>query len=110
MDDALDLYRLAEQASFSPYHFHRVYAALMGETMTETLRRMRMHRAVKLLTSNISLPQPARAQGASRRIPATIRPKRSGNAVAPPSNRAAEEYRSEYLISSYSKTYPPISI
>ena len=56
LDSAVDLHRLAEEANFSPYHFHRVYAALMGETVTETLRRMRLHRAaVKLLTSRDSL-------------------------------------------------------
>jgi AraC family transcriptional regulator len=61
LDDALDLYRLADEASFSPYHFHRVYAALMGETVTDTLKRMRLHRAaVKLLASSDSLARLAR--------------------------------------------------
>lgn len=42
-DVALD--RLAAIACFSPFHFHRIYHALQGETVTESVRRMRLHRA-----------------------------------------------------------------
>ena len=45
LDEPLDLARLAEVACFSPYHFHRIYRYLMGETPAETLRRLRLHRA-----------------------------------------------------------------
>ncbi|MBI3496232.1 MAG: AraC family transcriptional regulator [Proteobacteria bacterium] len=45
LDDPLDLGRLAEVACFSPYHFHRVYRAIAGETTADTLRRLRLHRA-----------------------------------------------------------------
>ena len=52
LDDTLDLHRLAEEAHLSPYHFHRVYVAMMGETVAETVRRQRLHRAsIKLLVS-----------------------------------------------------------
>lgn len=44
-DATPDLYRLAELACLSPYHFHRVYRALMGETVNATMLRLRMHRA-----------------------------------------------------------------
>ncbi|MFJ2993711.1 GyrI-like domain-containing protein [Pandoraea sp. NPDC087047] len=40
-----DLYHLAELACLSPYHFHRVYRALLGETVSATVQRIRMHRA-----------------------------------------------------------------
>jgi AraC family transcriptional regulator len=33
----LDLARLAEVAFMSPYHFHRVYVAMMGETVADTI-------------------------------------------------------------------------
>ena len=36
---------LAAVACFSPYHFHRVYRAMMGETADETRRRLLLHRA-----------------------------------------------------------------
>ena len=45
LDEPLDLERLAGVACFSPYHFHRIYRALTGETAAETLRRLRLHRA-----------------------------------------------------------------
>jgi AraC family transcriptional regulator len=45
LDQPFDLYHLAEVAHFSPYHFHRVYTAAMGEPVAETVRRMRLHRA-----------------------------------------------------------------
>ena len=32
LDDSLDLARLADVACLSPYHFHRVYRAMQGET------------------------------------------------------------------------------
>ena len=52
LDDPLDLNRLAERAHLSPYHFHRVYTALMGERVFDTVRRMRLHRAAVHLVSS----------------------------------------------------------
>ncbi len=45
LDEPLDLARLAEVACFSPHHFHRIYRALVGETVADTLRRLRLDRA-----------------------------------------------------------------
>lgn len=45
LDAPLDLDQLAAVAAFSPYHFHRVYRGATGETVTETVRRLRLHRA-----------------------------------------------------------------
>ena len=47
LDQPLDLNQLADIACLSPYHFHRVYRAMIGETVTETLSRSRLHRASK---------------------------------------------------------------
>jgi len=44
-----DLYWLADLACLSPYHFHRVYRAMMGETVKATVQRIRMHRAAVAL-------------------------------------------------------------
>ncbi len=35
----LDLNALAEIACLSPYHFHRIYAGMLGETVSDTVRR-----------------------------------------------------------------------
>jgi AraC family transcriptional regulator len=40
---------LADVAEISPFHFHRVYRAVTGETPSGTLRRLRMARAVAML-------------------------------------------------------------
>jgi AraC family transcriptional regulator len=50
-DHTLDIYRLAEEAYLSPYHFHRVYVAMMGETVNDTIRRKRLHQSAVWLKS-----------------------------------------------------------
>jgi AraC family transcriptional regulator len=67
LDDAIDLEQIAAVAHFSPYHFHRVYVAIVGETVAETLRRNRLNRAaVKLLTSATPVVKLGREAGYSR--------------------------------------------
>ena len=52
LDDDVDMHRLAEEAHLSAYHFHRVFHGMTGETVAETVRRLRLHRAaVKLISS-----------------------------------------------------------
>lgn len=51
LDQPLDLTRLAEVAHFSPYHFHRLFAAWMGETVGDYLRRRRVEVAAMRLVS-----------------------------------------------------------
>ena len=41
---------LARLAHFSPFHFHRVYSSIAGETMAATIRRVRLALATWLLT------------------------------------------------------------
>lgn len=45
LDDDLDMERLAEIACLSPWHWHRIYRAVHGETAAATVRRLRLHRA-----------------------------------------------------------------
>jgi AraC family transcriptional regulator len=64
LDDTLDLVRVADVACLSPYHFHRVYRAMRGETAAETVRRMRLHRAaVDLITGELPVARIARRAG-----------------------------------------------
>ncbi|SEL67674.1 transcriptional regulator, AraC family [Pseudoxanthomonas sp. GM95] len=44
-----DLAKLAALSHFSPYHFHRIYRALTGETLGRSLGRLRLARALHLL-------------------------------------------------------------
>lgn len=55
LQDDLDLDRLADIACLSPFHWHRVYQALRGETVAATVKRLRMQRAAGYLAET-SLP------------------------------------------------------
>lgn len=47
--------RLAEVACLSPYHWHRIYVAMRGETISATIRRLRLLRAADRL-ANSAMP------------------------------------------------------
>jgi AraC family transcriptional regulator len=62
LDQEIDLHRLAEEAHLSAYHFHRVYHGMTGETIKDTTRRVRLHRAaVTLITSEATIAAIAKA-------------------------------------------------
>ncbi|WP_257572152.1 AraC family transcriptional regulator [Janthinobacterium sp. UMAB-60] len=48
LDTPLDLAQLADVAHFSRFHFHRVFAAWMGETLGDYARRRRLETAALL--------------------------------------------------------------
>lgn len=52
LHEPLTVERLAEVACFSPYHFHRVFSATMGETVGAFVRRARLERATQLMTAS----------------------------------------------------------
>jgi AraC family transcriptional regulator len=51
LDAPLDLATLAQVAHFSPFHFHRLFAAWMGETFGDYLRRRRVELAAMRMAS-----------------------------------------------------------
>jgi AraC family transcriptional regulator len=51
LDQPLDLGTLAEVAHFSPFHFHRLFSAWMGETLGDYLRRRRVEIAATRLVA-----------------------------------------------------------
>ena len=51
LDEPLDLVTLAEIAHFSPFHFHRLFSAWMGETFGDYLRRRRVELAAMRLAA-----------------------------------------------------------
>ena len=56
LGEALALETLAEQACLSPFHFHRVFRGMVGETPLELVRRLRLERAAwQLLHSDASV-------------------------------------------------------
>lgn len=55
LDAELDLNRLAEVAALSPWHWHRIWQAVYGETVAATVKRLRLQRAAADLAQS-SLP------------------------------------------------------
>jgi len=51
LDQPLDLNTLAEVAHFSPFHFHRLFSAWMGETLGDYMRRRRVEVAAMRLAA-----------------------------------------------------------
>lgn len=49
LDEPLELNELAAIAYFSPFHFHRVFRGLVGESLMEHIRRLRLERAAHRL-------------------------------------------------------------
>lgn len=91
LDDQLDLHRLAEEAHLSPYHFHRVYVAMTGETVAETVRRHRLLRAsLKLLVTATPVARLAREAGYST-VPAFNRAFRDAFGLPPAAYRRRGE-------------------
>lgn len=54
LGDDITLSRLATQANFSPFHFHRIFTALVGEPPAEYTRRLRLEKAARLLAADSS--------------------------------------------------------
>jgi len=45
LDEVLSLEELARMACFSPVHFHRIFRGILGESVKEHIRRLRLDRA-----------------------------------------------------------------
>lgn len=56
LTDDLSLAKLADVASFSPFHFHRLFKSLTGETVNEVVMRLRLERAATLLKTAPTMP------------------------------------------------------
>ncbi len=48
----LSLEELADIANFSPFHFHRIFTAMVGETLNSFIQRLRIERAASMLVQN----------------------------------------------------------
>src|SRR5262245_37440578 len=50
LSEPLRLEDVARAAGFSPFHFHRIFSGLMGETLGAFIRRVRLERALFLMS------------------------------------------------------------
>ncbi|NBI29679.1 helix-turn-helix domain-containing protein [Chengkuizengella marina] len=48
----LSLQNLSQLASFSPFHFHRIFKAILNENVNDFVKRSRLERAAKRLVMN----------------------------------------------------------
>ncbi|MBN1422920.1 AraC family transcriptional regulator [Candidatus Fermentibacteria bacterium] len=52
LEEELSLHSLADVACFSPFHFHRIFGAMTGETLNQFIQRLRIERAANQLMNN----------------------------------------------------------
>ena len=52
IDCELSLKELSDVAGFSAFHFHRIFAALVGETLNNFIQRIRIEKAASMLVQN----------------------------------------------------------
>lgn len=50
LDQPLKLEAVARAACFSPFHFHRIFRSLMGESLNDFVKRVRLERALALMS------------------------------------------------------------
>ncbi len=53
--EELSLAQIAEAACFSPFHFHRIFKALTGETVNQFTNRLRVEKAARRLKQNSTI-------------------------------------------------------
>ncbi|SFT49917.1 transcriptional regulator, AraC family [Pseudovibrio denitrificans] len=53
--EELSLAQIADAACFSPYHFHRIFRAMTGETVNQFTSRLRVEKAARRLKQNPSI-------------------------------------------------------
>lgn len=52
IDTDLSLGNIATAANFSQFHFHRIFHAMVGETLSQFIQRIRLEKAATLLVNN----------------------------------------------------------
>ena len=55
LDQPLELKSIAEIANFSPFHFHRIFTFLIGETPIDYIQRLRIEKAACRLRENMDI-------------------------------------------------------
>ena len=53
-DEDLNLTKLAEVACFSKFHFHRIFRAMVGETLNDFVQRIRLEKSITKLTTELN--------------------------------------------------------
>ncbi len=56
LDQCIQLDDVARVACFSPFHFHRIFRTLVGETLKQFVRRLRLERALHVMSHQRDRP------------------------------------------------------
>lgn len=72
IDKDLSLRELSAIAHFSPFHFHRIFGAMVGETLNDFIQRLRLEKAAAKLISNPKNPVTAIALECGFSSPSTF--------------------------------------
>lgn len=54
--EPLNLEKIAKAANFSPFHFHRIFKAFVGETLNSFVKRIRIEKVAMMLINNPDYP------------------------------------------------------
>lgn len=92
LDSTLDLDTLADIACLSPHHWHRVYHAMHGETLAQTVKRLRLHRAAGVLAQTDRPIAEVARQAGYPSLPSFNRTFKSVYGVPPARYRAAGQH------------------
>jgi transcriptional regulator GlxA family with amidase domain len=77
LESDIGIDELSEVACLSSYHWHRIYTAMSGETVANTLRRLRLQRAAdRLANSDMEIAKIAASRNTDRKTPFRARSKR----------------------------------
>lgn len=64
LDADLSLHKISEIAFFSPFHFHRIFKFITGETLNEYVNRQRIEKsALAVLHKNLTMSEIAHRYG-----------------------------------------------
>lgn len=64
LDKDLSLEHLAKVACFAPYHFHRIFQSIQGESLKKSIRRIKMQRAAwDLIHTNMEIKKISKRAG-----------------------------------------------
>jgi AraC family transcriptional regulator len=119
LDHELGLEELARVAFFSPFHFHRIFRGMLGESVKEHVRRLRIERAALRLRNtsrsviDVALETGYESHEAFSRAfkamlgesPSSFRARR--RAVPPPAVPSGVHYRPEGDLRSQEIHWPP---
>ena len=110
LDAELPLDQLASIAHFSPYHFHRIFRGMTGESVAQHIRRLRLERAAQRLKhSDRALPNIATEAGYDA-YESFSRAFRSRFSLSPSDFRSSNTTLTPEAENRTMPTAPPISI